>query len=184
MLHRDFSPGIVDVLAREAAIARQDEDRLQAEAIEVAASVVLACRDGAEIDVDALRSLHPAVASRVARMALGRLAPERYVGFDHVERLLSLATEAGHGSVSLPGQEARRIGERIVLRRRFPAPFANSFRFPLSIPGEVLLASQRWAVSAEMAPQCQSGTERREPDRGRAPGPRRPPAQRTFEPAR
>ena len=34
----------------------------------------------------ALRSLHPAVASRVARMALARLGAGRYIGFDHVER--------------------------------------------------------------------------------------------------
>ena len=151
VLEREFSSGIVTVLAREAAIARQDEDRLNAEAIEVAGSVVLAKRDGAEIDARALRSLHPAVASRVARMAMGRLAPERYLGFDHVERLLRLAEEGGPAAVSLPGQEARRIGERIVLRRSFAAPFANSFRFALSIPGEVLLQSQGWAVSAEIA---------------------------------
>jgi len=150
VLEREFSPGIVNVLAREASIARQDEDRLQAEAIEVEGSVVLATRDGAEIDAAALRSLHPAVASRVARMALNRLAPERYLGFDHVERLLTLAQENGRGAVSLPGQEARRIGERIVLRRFFAAPFANSFRFSLSIPGEVLLESQGWVVSAEL----------------------------------
>ncbi|MEO7274404.1 MAG: tRNA lysidine(34) synthetase TilS [Vicinamibacterales bacterium] len=160
-LERDFSPGIVDVLAREARIARQDEDRLQAEAIEVADAVVLPDRDGAEIDVAALRALHPAVASRVVRMALGRLASKRYLGFDHVERVLSLAAEAGRGSVSLPGQEARRIGERIVLRRRFPAPFANSFRFPLSIPGEVLLESQNWAVSAAMVPHPEGAENNR-----------------------
>jgi tRNA(Ile)-lysidine synthase len=151
LLEREFSPGIVEVLAREAVIARQDEERLHAEAIEVASSVVLADRDGVEIDVAALGSLHPAVAARVARMALGRLAPERYLGFDHVERLLALASRTATGSVSLPGQEARRIGDRIVLRRRFAAPFANSFRFSLSIPGEVLLEPQRWVVSAEIA---------------------------------
>ena len=159
VLERDFSRGIVDVLAREAAIARRDEDRLQAEAIEVAASVVLASRDSPEIDVAALRSLHPAVASRVLKMALGQLAPGRYFGFDHVERLLALASAGGHGAVSLPGQEARRIGERIVLRRTFPAPFANSFRFPLSIPGEVVLEPQGWAISAEMTTRRENSGE-------------------------
>ena len=160
VLEREFSAGIVNVLAREASIARQDEDRLEAEAIEVAGSVVLPTRDGAEIDAAALRSLHPAVASRVARMALGRLAPDRYLGFDQVERLLVLAQGNERGAVSLPGQQARRIGERIVLRKMFAAPFANSFRFPLSIPGEVLLESQGWAVSAEMATGQQAGTQR------------------------
>ena len=49
VLSRDYSPGITDVLAREAAIARQDEDRLQREAIDLLDLIVLnneACRFG------------------------------------------------------------------------------------------------------------------------------------------
>ena len=42
LLERDFSPGIVEVLARESAIAREDEAYLQSAAIELARSVVLA----------------------------------------------------------------------------------------------------------------------------------------------
>jgi tRNA(Ile)-lysidine synthetase-like protein len=53
-------------------------------------------------------------------------------------------------AVSLPGQQARRVGDRIVLRRSFPDDFENSFRVPLSIPGEVLLERQGWVVSAEL----------------------------------
>ena len=149
-LERDFSPGIVEVLAREAAIAREDEAYLQIEAIELARSVVLASEDIVEIDASALRSLHPAVASRVVRIALARLGSGRYIGFDHVEGVLTLARLPEASALSLPGQQARRIGDRIVLRRSLPGSFANSFRFPLSIPGEVLLERQGWAVSAEL----------------------------------
>src|SRR6188768_3256677 len=41
LLQRDFSPGIVGILAREAEIARSDEDRLQREAIDLAGLIVL-----------------------------------------------------------------------------------------------------------------------------------------------
>jgi tRNA(Ile)-lysidine synthase len=168
-LQRSFSPGIVQVLAREAAIAHQDEDRLHAEAIEAAASVVLvrsgdrrglapvpvpdALDDVEEVELDAvaLRSLHPAVGSRVGRIALAILAPERFVGFDHVERLLHLARNADEPAVSLPGQHARRFGNTILLRRAPAVAFENSFHVPLSIPGEVVLSSQGWAVSASWA---------------------------------
>jgi tRNA(Ile)-lysidine synthase len=150
LLERDFSPGIVEVLGREAAIAREDEAYLQSAAIELARSVVLASEESVEVDASALRSLHPAVASRVARIALARLASDRYIGFDHVEGLLALARQPEASALSLPGQVARRIGERVVLGRSLPVGFANSFRVPLSIPGEVLLERQGWAVSAEL----------------------------------
>ena len=150
LLERDFSPGIVEVLARESAIAREDEAYLQSAAIELARSVVLASEDIVEIDASALRSLHPAVASRVVRIALARLGSGRYIGFDHVEGVLTLARLPEASALSLPGQQARRIGERIVLRRSVPGSFENSFRVPLSIPGEVLLERQGWVVSAEL----------------------------------
>jgi tRNA(Ile)-lysidine synthase len=151
LLQQEFSPAIVDVLAREAAIARDDEDHLQAEAIEVARSVVLASEHDVAVDAAALRSLDPALASRVARIALAVLAPQRYAGFDHVQRFLALARLPEASSVSLPGQQAWRRGETLVLRRERPAGFANFFQVPLSIPGEVLLEPQGWAVSADIS---------------------------------
>ena len=156
LLSRDFSPGITDVLAREATIARQDEDRLQREAIDLLDLIVLRNETGisgeaaVELDARALSTLHPALAVRVARIAMETVAPGRFVGFDHVERLLALARDPrGEGALSLPGQHAVRRGETLVLDRRADAqPFSNSFRVSLSIPGEVVLAPQGWAVSA------------------------------------
>ena len=155
-LQREFSPGISGVLAREAAIAREDEDRLQQEAIDLAVSIVLRSRDASDVDTAALTSLHPALASRVARIALQEQAPGIFVGFDHIERLLRFARDGSPGAaLSLPGQQAVHRGSRVVLRPEPPRePIAgqpNSFRFPLSIPGEVTLGDQGWAISAERA---------------------------------
>jgi tRNA(Ile)-lysidine synthase len=155
-LQREFSPGISGVLAREAAIARDDEDRLQQEAIDLAVSIVLRGRDAVDIDTAALTSLHPALASRVARMALQVRTPDTFIGFEHIERLLRFAREGAPGSaLSLPGQQAVHRGSRMVLGAEPPREPAagqpNSFRFPLSIPGEVTLGVQGWAISAERA---------------------------------
>jgi tRNA(Ile)-lysidine synthase len=164
-----FSPRVVDVLAREAEIARHDEDRLHREAIDLASSIVLRSETGESVEVDAgaLRSLHRALASRVARLALEVLAEGRFVGFDHVEGLLELG--AGQ-SLSLPGQHAEWRGDRIRLVRwpRTPLPpFSNSFRVSLSIPGEAVLAAQGWAVSA--APGSVSAALGSDPSRGARP---------------
>jgi tRNA(Ile)-lysidine synthase len=150
-LEREFSPGISRVLAREAALAREDEDRLHHEAIDLARSIVLTITgEQTELDALALRALPQALAARVAHQALTRQAGDRFIGFDHVDRLLQLADG---DAVDLPGQRAVRRGGRIVLgrpaRRRRDERGENSFRVSLSIPGEVTLGNQGWAVSAE-----------------------------------
>lgn len=134
-LEREFSPGIVEVLAREAALARDDDDRLEAEAIDLAASIVLVITGdrlsgstgprvvAVEVDAAALRSLHPALASRVAQQALKHLAADRFVGFDHVWRLLAFVSEGRPGSaLSLPGQQARHCGPVVRLGPEPPRP--------------------------------------------------------------
>jgi tRNA(Ile)-lysidine synthase len=164
LLRDRFSPAIMEILAREAAIARHDEVLLHREAIDLASSIVLRSETGesVEVDVGALRSLDHALAVRVARYALEQLAPgqpgRKFIGFDHVERLLELAAEddtdaeagAGRRSLSLPGQHAERRGATIRLSRLPFTPFSNSFRVSLSIPGEAVLAEQGWAVSASL----------------------------------
>jgi tRNA(Ile)-lysidine synthase len=144
-----YSPAIVPTLAREAALAREDEEYLESAAIDLCASLVLRTESGVEIDAAALKTLPAALASRVVRQALAAVAAGRFVGFQHIERVRELV-EAEHAAgveAALPGQVATRRGNRILLGSRPQRPFSNFFRFPLSIPGEVALAG--WAVSAE-----------------------------------
>jgi tRNA(Ile)-lysidine synthase len=154
-LAREFCPAIADVLAREAAIARDDEDRLEREAIDLATSIVLRNTGGTiELSAAALSSLHPALQARVARQALSIVPGPGHVGFEQVQRLLALAKgEPQRTSLSLPGRQVERRSDRIVvgpaLSRTAAEP--NSFRVPLSIPGEVRLDGVGWVVSAERA---------------------------------
>lgn len=166
-LERHFSPSIVPVLAREAAIAREDEARLAQEAIEVASSIVLRATDiagGCRVTVDpvALTSLPAALGSRVARLALEAGAPGHFTGSEQIERFLAFARSARPGAaLSLPGQQALWRDGRVELGaappRQAPQPGENSFSFPLSIPGEVVLAPQGWVVSAAQAAPGSTG---------------------------
>lgn len=173
-LESHFSPGVTDVLARDAALARQDEQFLRDQAIELAARIVLTDVAAVTLDADGLRHAPRALSSRVAQAALQRLAGPKSINFDHVERLLALALQekpggAGQGgAVSLPGQYALRTGNTIVLRPalsrvegagRGPGTMhANSFVFSLSIPGEVELRPQGVTVQAELsAPGADGG---------------------------
>ena len=119
-LERDFSPGIVEVLAREAATAQEDEDRLNAEAIDLSASIVLTSTP-LTLDASAFRRLHPALAARVGRLALGHLAGGRFIGFDHLRRFGEFVREAADGAaLSLPGQQVVRAGNQVILRPEPP----------------------------------------------------------------
>ena len=149
---REFSPNVAGVLAREADIAREDEDFLSRAAIDSASKIVLVSKRGIEVDIDGLCGLHPAVASRVVREALSRAAPDRFFARDHIRAVLALAgSRAGGAAVDLPGLAARRARGRVIITDgHTPAkPFSNSFRVPLSIPGEVALPG--WTVSAQPA---------------------------------
>jgi tRNA(Ile)-lysidine synthase len=165
LLQSRFSPAAVRVLAREAALARQDEEFLAAEAIKLAATIVLTDRD-VRLDVAGLSRAPRALSSRVAQAALQRLAGAKSIHREHVERLLSLADEAAAQgrAIALPGQYAVRVGGTIVLRPAGPRRAsrarggerledgANSFAVSLSIPGEVELGIQGVAVAAEALP--------------------------------
>lgn len=151
-LRSHFSPAITDVLAREAALARHDEEFLALEAIKLASRIVLTDETRVSLNVAGLRDAPRALASRVAQAALERLAGSKSIHFDHIERLLSLAAcDGASGAISLPGQYAVRTGLAIVLRpgRGVRREDGHSFEFSLSIPGEVQLGPQGVAVGAE-----------------------------------
>ena len=151
-LEREFSPGIVEVLARESALAREDDDRLEAEAIEMAVSVVLTVTETATvIDAQGLQALHPAIASRVARQVLQGRANDRFIGFEHIQRFLEFVRSSQAGSaLSLPGQQAVHLGGRVQLGPEPPRdiPVSNMQRHSLPVPGEVVLTGQGLKLSA------------------------------------
>jgi tRNA(Ile)-lysidine synthase len=163
LLQSRFSPQTTTVLAREAALARQDEEFLAAEAIKLASRIVL-LDVTVRIDTAGLRGAPRALSSRVAQAALQRLASPGSIQFEHVERLLGLADAAAGPAraISLPGQTAVRTGETIVLR---PAAArrglrATEFAASLSIPGEVRLGPQGMVVGAEALPGTFSAERR------------------------
>lgn len=158
-LRRHFSPGVSAVLAREAAVARDEEAFLEAQAAEVEVRTVRTPAAGDEetvvLDAEGLAATPPALARRVIRRALGRLAPARFVGVEHVEAVLDLlGPELPGGGIDLPGQRAERVGATVILRRRPERGVQGEMRpvvtpRPLPVPGTVELPEIGWAISAE-----------------------------------
>jgi tRNA(Ile)-lysidine synthase len=120
-LARQVGDGIVDGLARQAALAREDTEWLERHATETACALVK--EDGGQscLEVSALLGLPPALGRRVVRAVLARTAGRRFIGFDHVEAVLTLARDSGGPEViDLPGQRVQR--DRGMLRFAPQAP--------------------------------------------------------------
>jgi tRNA(Ile)-lysidine synthase len=142
LLRERYSPRINEVLAREAAIARDDEAWLEAAANQASADFVERVEGGLEVRTDALAALPPALGRRVARALLESLAGGRFLAFEHVEALLDVATPAARRAVDLPGVRVTRNGDVLRLRSvpaRGAPQAAPSGLMPLSIPGEAHL---------------------------------------------
>jgi tRNA(Ile)-lysidine synthase len=156
LLDAGFSPGIVDVLDREAAIAREDADYLEDAARAAAARLISQTTRGVELDADALMAEPPAIARRVIRLAQQMAAgPDRFIGFDAGEAVRRFAVSKSTGQLDLPGHRVNRRGGVLVLTRsrgrEKPAPAAD-FIYQLAVPGQVAVPEAACAISADTRP--------------------------------
>ena len=143
LLEERFNPSIVDALATQAELARDEWtwmiEEVRTKNLEVGSA-------------DAPRALQRLMLWRAMTEAAGG----RTVSFDHVEAALELLErEEPGGLVDAPGHVVERRGDRLVLRKGRSGDVQpaepNFFRYPLSIPGEVVLPGQGIVVSAELA---------------------------------
>jgi tRNA(Ile)-lysidine synthase len=153
LLDARFSPGIVDVLDREATIAREDADYLDAAARAAGARLIARTDRGVEIDADALVHEPAAIMRRVIRLAQQLAAgPDHFVGFDAVEAVRLLAVSKSAGQLDLPGHRVNRRGDALVLTgsrgRVAPTPPAD-FLYELEVPGQVAVPEAACAIRAD-----------------------------------
>ncbi len=150
-LQQRFSSGIVDVLDREAAIARDDSEFLEQAASLAAENLVTFTAEGVAIDVSGLLVQPPAIARRVIRAAQHLASGGRFVGFDCVESVLAFAVSNSTGPLDFPGHRVNRHGGVIVLTkshgRTKPASPAH-FTYELGVPGQVSVPEAACAISA------------------------------------
>ncbi len=172
LLERRFNPAIVDVLANEAALAREVWEWIEKAADELSAQALQAPstseKDGVrvwQLDIAALRGAPIALRRLVVWRAMTEAAAGPSVSFAQVEAALRLIADEGDSAIDAPGQRVQRVGARLVLRGRPPGLVgrwtaspenpedlenrANFFRYSLSIPGEVRLPEAGCIVSAE-----------------------------------
>jgi len=168
LLEDRFNPNVVDVLADQAELARQEwlwmESELALRNLEPGTVEPGTLEPGTlepgtlepdvlSLDVGALERAPVALRRFAVWKAMMRIAGARPVSFDHVDAAMHLVgKEASTAALDGPGQTVQRIAARLVLtkraRRNSRAQPAASFWYPLHVPGEVQVAEAGCVVAA------------------------------------
>lgn len=150
-LRQRFSPGISEVLHREAEIARDDSEFLEQTASVAAQSLLTLTPEGVEIDASGLLVQPRAVARRVVRDAQQIASGGRFMGFEAIEAVLVFAVSNASGPLDLPGHRVNRRDGRIVLSKSHGRPkrrLQADFAYELGLPGQVGVPEAGCAISA------------------------------------
>jgi len=141
-------------LDREAAIAREDAEYLDAAAATIADRLISRTPAAVEISPAAVLCQPPAIARRVIRLAQQIASGGRFVGFDAVDAVLAFSVSKSAGPLDLPGHRVNRRGDVLVLTRsvgRHPAEAPVTFTYQLGVPGNVNVPEAGCAISAEVS---------------------------------
>jgi len=120
ILREVFHPGVAATIARCAELARDEESWWEHQVREAWETCAAVTKSGAEMDLQALRSLHPALVRRLLRRGIeevrGNLAAIQAV---HLEPLFDMAFREMPGkSIRIPGGiEAIQAGEKLLIGR-------------------------------------------------------------------
>jgi tRNA(Ile)-lysidine synthase len=156
LLQDRFNPNVVDVLADQAELARQELLWMESELTRLKLEPGTLEPHTVSVEIGTLEHAPVALRRFAVWKAMTRLAGARSVSFEHVETALRLIGEnASTAAFDGPGQTVQRIGARLVLTERADrnsrARPAAAFWYPLSVPGEVRVAEAGCVVGAEYA---------------------------------
>jgi tRNA(Ile)-lysidine synthase len=162
LLESRFNPAIVDVLADQAELARGTHAWIDGAAAELADRIVRTRKStrgetACAVEVAALANAPVALQRALLWRAMRAAAAGRSIAFRHVEAARRLMDQPSGAQAHAPGLSLEREGESLVLRGRGrdavgrPAGSSNLFFYPLSIPGEVVLADSGVAVTVARA---------------------------------
>jgi len=163
LLEDRFNPNVVDVLADQAELARQEwlwmESELALRNLEPGTLEPGSLEPGMlqpealSLDVAALERAPVALRRFAVWKMMMRIAGGRPVSFDHVDAAMHLiGKEVSTAALDGPGQTVQRIGARLVLtkraRRNSRAQPPAAFWYPLHVPGEVQVTEAGCVVAA------------------------------------
>ena len=160
LLRKQWNPRVEGALARLAGVAARDEEFWHSAVEAVWMEAAALHRYGLVLDVERLRSKHPALQSRMLKRACAEVAGESLqashprITHDHMDGLLGLvAQREGDGRLSLPGFGAWRSFSQILLHKRV-TEISRPDAVVLTAPGVASLDSRGPRIRAVRAEIC------------------------------
>ena len=167
----ELNPQLVETLARNAEILRDEEDFMEKAArlaFDELASGNLKSGPTITLSVEALAALQVAIKRRVVRRAVEVLRGHtRNLSQRNVEDVLSLLENGKSGrEIHLPGLVAARSFDRLSLspgsgrsrRKRFPNGY-NTYEYRLRIPAQLPILERQGLLTAQLVGPIRSGDE-------------------------
>jgi tRNA(Ile)-lysidine synthase len=165
LLESRFNPNIVETLAAEADLARDEWQWMADASARLRARASHPTKAGTSrrvtFDIDALQRAPLALRRLAVWEVMHDIGGGRTVSFEHVESALRLADGRG-GAFDAPGVRLQRDAGSLVLTGR-PAgttgrwSHSNLFEYPLSIPGEVALPEAGCVLTAAVSDESERG---------------------------
>jgi len=168
LLEREYNPGIVQVLAEAAEVARAEEAYWQRqiadlEGVPASPESIAGSQESSSISLDSLARLPLALQRRRLRAWAARAG--LHLDFEHVEALrhLAIAADRLEKQSKLPGGwRARRVAGELRLESPAEGPKQeiNGYCYRLPVPGEVAVNEIGSLFRALLLPAKQSGYNR------------------------
>jgi len=167
-LSRALNPRLVETLARNAALARDDEDYLENVSRESYGQLARRDPGGLRLRALELRNLHPAIQRRVVRLAvLEAKGDVRGVTRRHVEDVLALLAPGRSGKQShLPRLVVERSFDNLWIRpssgraaRELAGNGYNGFEYRLTIPCRLPIRENGGLLTVDLVGESREGIE-------------------------
>ncbi len=151
-LGQDYNPKLEEVLARSAQIAQAEENYWSGQITRLARRLITPVSVGLTIPVAKLQQLHCAQQRRLLRKAVLLLRKSlRSIDLSHIDGILRICeSEHGHDRVMIPGVDAIRSFETLLLTGPETMKQARGYELPVLLPAAVELPFQagRLAIRA------------------------------------
>jgi tRNA(Ile)-lysidine synthase len=160
-LAKTYNPNLERILAQSAELAQTEEDYWNEQVCSLYPQIEAVTRFGLVFEVGTLAASHFALRRRILRHAIQQIRGDlRGIEYEHVESVTRLCeNEQGHDRVIIPGVDALRSYNRLLLAREgFRDGQQRDYRIDLEVGGEYQLPfrtgllSLHWLKSDD--PEC------------------------------
>ena len=159
-----LNPNLVETLARSAAILRDEESYMDAEARKAFVQMASSSEAQVRLSVAALLAVHPAIGRRMIRLAIEHASGNtENISSGHVADVLSLLEDGKSGrEIHISGVLVERSFDELSIAGREREPSANGyngFDYRLTIPAKLQIKEGRGLLTAHLVESVEAGDE-------------------------